>query len=70
MRSCNGYYSASDLRIHFGLSEATKADLVEISWPSGKVDTLKDLAANRLYVIEEGGKLLKNEALTPAKRKS
>jgi enediyne biosynthesis protein E4 len=70
VRSCNGYYSASDLRIHFGLSEATKADLVEISWPSGKVDTLKDLAANRLYVIEEGGKLLKNEALTPAKRKS
>jgi len=70
VRSCNGYYSASDLRIHFGLGEATKADLVEIKWPSGKVDTLKDLEANRLYVIEEGGKLLKNEALIAAKKKS
>jgi hypothetical protein len=52
------------------LGEATKADLVEIKWPSGQADTLKDLAVNRLYVIEEGGKLLKNEALTPAKRKA
>jgi hypothetical protein len=44
--------------------------LVEIRWPSGTVDTLKDLAANRLYVIEEGGKVLKDEALTPAKKRS
>ena len=63
VRSCNGYFSASDLRIHFGLGEAKKADLVEIRWPSGAVDTLKDLDVNRLYVIEEGGKILKNEAL-------
>ena len=70
MRSCNGYYSASDLRIHFGLGEAKKVDLVEIRWPSGAVDTLKDLDVNRLYVIEEGGKILKNEALTPAKKKA
>jgi enediyne biosynthesis protein E4 len=70
VRSSNGYYSASDLRIHFGMGEAKKADLVEIRWPSGTVDTLKDLAANRLYVIEEGGKVLKDEALTPAKKRS
>jgi hypothetical protein len=59
VRSCNGYYSASDLRIHFGLGEAQKVDLVEIRWPSGVVDTLKDLDVKRLYVIEEGGKILK-----------
>ena len=70
VKSCNGYFSASDLRIHFGLGEAKKVDLVQISWPSGAVDTLKDLAVNRLYVVEEGGKLLKNEALTPAKKKA
>jgi hypothetical protein len=69
VKSCNGYYSASDLRIHFGLGEAQKVDLVEIRWPSGAVDTLKDLGVNRLYVIEEGGKILKNEALVAAKRK-
>jgi hypothetical protein len=69
VRSCNGYYSASDLRIHFGLGEAKKVDAVEIKWPSGAVDTLKDLETNRLYVIEEGGKILKAETLIPAKKK-
>ena len=68
VRSCNGYYSASDFRIHFGLGEAKKVDLVEIRWPSGTVDTLKDLDVNRLYVIEEGGRVLKNEALVAAKK--
>jgi enediyne biosynthesis protein E4 len=69
VKSCNGYYSASDLRIHFGLNEAKKVDLVEIRWPSGAVDTLKNLDVNRLYVIEEGGKILKNEALVGAQKK-
>ncbi len=68
VHSCNGYYSASDLRIHFGLGEAKKADAVEIRWPSGAVDTLKDLDANHLYVIQEGGKTLKREAYTPQKK--
>ncbi len=70
VRSCNGYYSASDLRIHFGLNDAKKVDLIEIRWPSGAVDTLKDLDVNRLYVIEEGGKILKNEKFAAAPKKS
>jgi hypothetical protein len=61
VRSCNGYYSASDLRIHFGLAEAKVVDMVEIRWPSGVVDTLKELQANRLYVVQEGGKILKTD---------
>jgi hypothetical protein len=69
VKSCNGYFSASDLRIHFGLNEAKKVDLVEIRWPSGVVDSLKDLEVNRLYVVEEGGKILKNEALVAARKK-
>jgi len=67
VRSCNGYYSASDLRIHFGLGEAQKVDQVEIRWPSGTVDSLKDLAVKRLYVIEEGGKILKTMEMTGVK---
>jgi hypothetical protein len=70
VRSCNGYYSASDLRIHFGLNDAKKVDVIEIRWPSGTVDTLKDLDVNRLYVVEEGGKILKRESLASAPRKS
>jgi enediyne biosynthesis protein E4 len=64
VRSSNGYYSAGDLRMHFGLGEAKKVDLVEIRWPSGAVDTLTNLDVNRLYVIEEGGKILKTDAFT------
>jgi len=59
VRSGGSYFSQNDLRIHFGLDAATKADLVEIAWPSGHVDRWKDLAAGALYVVEEGGKVLK-----------
>ena len=61
VRSCNGYYSASDLRMHFGLGEAKKADLVEIALAVGDGGRWKDLDVNRLYVLEEGGKILKTE---------
>jgi hypothetical protein len=59
LRSGGSYYSQNDLRMHFGLDHATQADTVEIAWPSGAKDTLRNLTANRLYVIEEGGKILK-----------
>jgi hypothetical protein len=70
IRSSNSYYSANDLRIHFGLADAQKADLVEIQWPSGIVDTWRDLNANRLYVLEEGGRILKTDDFTRAKEKA
>jgi len=63
VRSGGSYYSQNDLRIHFGLDRATKVDQVELHWPSGTKDVLKDLAVNRLYVIEEGGKVLKTVAM-------
>ncbi len=69
LRSGGGYFSQSDLRIHFGLGDAKKVDLVEIRWPSGTVDTLHDLDVNRLYVIQEGGRILKADALAAAKVK-
>jgi len=67
VRSCNGYYSASDLRLHFGLGSAKMVDLVEVHWPSGSVDTLKNLDANRLYVIQEGGRILKTESFSASR---
>jgi enediyne biosynthesis protein E4 len=69
VRSCNGYFSASDLRIHFGLGTAKKANLVEIRWPSGAVDTWKELDVNRLYVLEEGGRILKIDDFAAPKKK-
>ncbi len=63
VRSGGSYYSQNDLRIHFGLDQAVKADAVEVVWPSGARDVLHDLPANHLYVIEEGGKILKSIAM-------
>jgi hypothetical protein len=66
VRSGGSYYSQNDLRLHFGLDKAVKAEVVEIVWPSGTKDILKDLAANHLYVVEEGGKILKSLAMGAA----
>jgi hypothetical protein len=54
VRSGGGYISQSDLRIHFGLGKAEKVDLLEIRWPSGLVETLKDVKANQLIYVKEG----------------
>jgi hypothetical protein len=70
VRSGGSYYSQNDLRVHFGLDRAKKVDVLEIRWPSGAVDTLKDLSVNRLYVIQEGGKILKTDDFGGANRKS
>jgi enediyne biosynthesis protein E4 len=51
--SGSSYYSQNDLRLHFGLGQATKADRVEISWPFGAKENFQDLAANHLYVVQE-----------------
>jgi hypothetical protein len=67
LRSGGSYFSQNDLRMHFGLDQAKKVDLVEIRWLSGQVDRLINLDANRLYVIQEGGKILKSDELKPAK---
>jgi len=63
VRSGGSYYSQNDLRLHFGLDQAVQADTVTIAWPSGKKDTLHNLAANHLYVVEEGGVILKTVAM-------
>ena len=61
VRSGGSYVSQSDLRLHFGMGQAEKADLVEVRWPSGQVDTLKNVASNQLIWIQEGAGLVKAE---------
>src|SRR5208337_1538402 len=58
VHSGSSYCSQSELTLTFGLGKATQADSVEITWPSGQHDGLKDLKANATYTIEEGGKIL------------
>jgi hypothetical protein len=53
VRSGSSYLSQSDLRPNFGLGAATTAT-VEIRWPSGAVDRIEHVAADRIYVAREG----------------
>jgi hypothetical protein len=53
VRSGSSYISQSDLRVHFGLGGAQKADL-EVHWPSGQVDKMSGVAANRVVIVTEG----------------
>jgi len=53
VRSGSSYFSQNDLRVHFGLGMASKVDLLQIRWPSGQVDELKDLDVDRVIHVKE-----------------
>ncbi|HYP28584.1 MAG TPA: CRTAC1 family protein [Blastocatellia bacterium] len=57
--SQTSYYSHNDLRLHFGLGESGKAEQVEIRWPNGQTETVKDIAANQIVTIKEGSGIVK-----------
>ena len=59
VRSGGGYASQSDLRVHFGLGAAVKADRVEVRWPSGQVDVAENVAADQVVYVEEGKGIVK-----------
>ena len=48
-----GYASSSDSRVHFGLGTATSAKEIQIAWPSGIKQTLRNVAADRIVAITE-----------------
>ncbi|MCI0588191.1 MAG: CRTAC1 family protein [Planctomycetes bacterium] len=58
LRRCSksgySYLCASDPRVHVGLGDATRVDRLEVRWPSGRIDRLEGLAADRGYVLLEG----------------
>jgi enediyne biosynthesis protein E4 len=53
VRGGSSYLSQNDLRLHFGIGKETNISKVEISWPSGAKQTLKDLPADFIYTIVE-----------------
>jgi hypothetical protein len=62
VRSGSSYYSQHDLRLHFGLGRAEKVDALEIVWPSGEKEALRDLPANRLLVVQESKGVVETRA--------
>ena len=65
VRGGGSYLSQNDLRLHFGLGAAARMELVEVRWPSGKTETYKDIAADKIYTITEG-QGIKESATLPA----
>ncbi|MGD0775923.1 MAG: CRTAC1 family protein [Candidatus Solibacter sp.] len=48
-----GFMSSSDKRVHFGLGEETRIRSLEIRWPSGITQVLRDLKADQILKIDE-----------------
>jgi hypothetical protein len=47
------YLSSNDVRLHVGLGEARTVERIEVHWPSGVEQVLKNVAANQILVIKE-----------------
>jgi hypothetical protein len=53
MTTASGYASSSAVPVHFGLGDARVAGEVEIRWPSGTVQTLKNVAVDHVLRVKE-----------------
>jgi|SRR5579871_1314356 len=51
--TAGSYLSASDKRVHFGLGADSRVRTIEIRWPSGTVQTLRDVAADQILTVRE-----------------
>jgi enediyne biosynthesis protein E4 len=54
LKSGSSYLAANELVVTFGLGQLTKADAVEIRWPSGQVDKLLNVHAGQTVTVTEG----------------
>jgi len=51
--TASSYLSSSDKRVHFGLGKNAVVQQIQVRWPSGILQTLKDIHANQLLRIDE-----------------
>jgi hypothetical protein len=63
VKTGSSYLSQNDVRVHVGLGAATMADVVEVKWPDGRIETIRNVAANQLITIREGEGLVDTRGL-------
>lgn len=51
--TAGSYLSSSDKRVHFGLGSEAAAQSIEIRWPSGITQTLKNVHADQILTVDE-----------------
>ena len=62
VKAGSSYLAQNDLRVHFGLGSARKADRLEIRWPSGAVDVIEGIEANQILTVREGSGVTARQA--------
>lgn len=65
VRGGGSYLSSSDPRLHFGLGSDSIMKKVEIQWPSGLKEDLKDVVGDAIYTIVEGKGITNTIKLAP-----
>jgi enediyne biosynthesis protein E4 len=63
--NAQGYLSATDHRLHFGMGQDSLIDSLVVQWPSGKSQTLYNVQANRTMVLEAANALGETNHATP-----
>src|SRR5581483_3645390 len=69
LRSGSSYLSQSELVATFGLGQKTKADSIEIQWPSGQTDKLPNVNAGQTITVQEGKGIVASRPYGPQLRK-
>ena len=54
VQSGSSYLGQNDLRAHFGLGAASRSESLEVRWPSGATEVVKDLPGNHVITLREG----------------
>lgn len=67
VRSGGSYLSQNDLGLHFGLGATDKMDTLEVRWPSGQSESLRDVPADFIYTITEAQGITSRLPLPPTK---
>jgi hypothetical protein len=60
VKTGSSYCSQSELPLTFGLGKAAKVAALEITWPNGRSETVRDISANRTITLVEGKGIMPN----------
>lgn len=63
VRSGGSFCSQNDLRVHVGLGTRTRAERIDVAWPSGLAEAISGIDADQLVVIREGEGVVRREGL-------
>ena len=67
VKTGSSYCSQSELPVTFGLGKADKVSRVDVTWPSGRTDTLTDISANQEIVVQEGKGVIASQPIVFAR---